>query len=306
MRRLDGKAAIVTGAGQGVGRGIALCAGDRRCPSGGRRANARQGGAGRQGDRRTGRHGPPPALRRHRAPDVDGLVASAVDAYGGSTFSSTTPSRRARDESRTSRRRTSRATSRAADRHPLVHASMPAVPESARWHDHQPGLVHRCSRRSRLRRLRDGEGGDPGSFQGGGARMGPVPDHRQRDLSCCDSPASEAFFAAHPEHLERIGGRRRSGDSGAAKRTSAAPAWRSPAAIWPTSPGPRSCSMAAGASCDEVREAVCQGDLAARGPGAGRGPLRDRSVRWLRGEDEARSLAWCRAAGSTAPTSTSP
>ena len=57
------------------------------------------------------------------------------------------------------------------------------------------------------------------------------PDHRQRDLLLRTRRSKRRLLTAHPEHLRA----RRAGDAtqrfGRSARTSAAPAWRSPAAI---------------------------------------------------------------------------
>ena len=205
MLRLDGKVAIVTGAGQGVGRGIALALATEgaRVVAAGRTLDKVERVAKEIAER--GGTALPVRCDVTVRSDVDELVATAVDAYGAVDIlvnnAQSSSQGRVENISETD-------ISRNLASGPIatlwcMQACLPYLKEhggtvinlgSSTAVQGDPGFGAYAMAKEAIRGLSKVAAREWGRY---GITVNVI-------CPAADSPASEAFFAAHPEHLERF------------------------------------------------------------------------------------------------------
>ena len=205
MPRLDGKVAIVTGAGQGVGRGIALALATEgaRVVAAGRTLDKVEGVAKEIAER--GGTALPVRCDVTVRSDVDELVATAVDAYGTVDIlvNNAQSSSQGRLENITETD---------------IKRNMGSGPIATLW-CMQACLPHLKEHGGTIINLGSSTGvqGDPGfgAYAMAKEAIRGLSKVAAREWGrygitvnvicpAAASPASEAFFAAHPEHLQRF------------------------------------------------------------------------------------------------------
>ena len=205
MQRLDGKVAIVTGAGQGVGRGIALALATEgaRVVVAGRTLDKVERVAKEIADR--GGTALPVRCDVTERPDVDGLVAAATDAFGSVDIlvNNAQSSSQGRLEDVTEADITRNMGSGPIASLWCMQACLPYLKEqggtivnlgSSTGVQGDPGFGAYAMAKEAIRGLSKVAAREWGRY---GITVNVI-------CPAAESPASDAFFAAHPEHLERI------------------------------------------------------------------------------------------------------